>query len=478
MITYHLRLQPPGCGAQTAGLLYDSDWRASVLVTPFVPFRGMGASLAVFGLGYVGSVSAACLAARGHRVIGVDTSTQKVDRINMGRAPIVEADIGELVERVVADRRLTATIDFRRAVASSSVALVCVGTPSLPSGALDTRHLERVAEQIGAVLPTLGRRYVVVIRSTMLPNTAEQVVIPILEKASGLVADRDFDVCVNPEFLREGTSVRDFFEPPKTVVGEISPGAGNAVAQLYEGLPGPLYQVPLAVAEMAKYVDNSFHALKVTFANEVGALCKALQLDSHQVMDIFKSDTKLNVSPAYLTPGFAFGGSCLPKDLRALLHHARHSDVRLPMLEGVLPSNEYQIQRLFEMVITSGATNVGLLGLSFKSGTDDLRESPMVDIAERLLGRGLNLRIHDAQVSMSHLHGANRMYVEQRIPHLADLLVADPADAVRHSDLVIVATQEPRALSALAYSDRCTVIDLVRPRQLNKNNERYVGFAW
>ena len=438
----------------------------------------MTTGIAVFGLGYVGCVSAACFAERGNRVIGVDTAVEKVDLINSGRTPVVEADIAELIERGVTSGRLRATTDVAEAVGASEVALVCVGTPSHPSGALDTSYLERVAQQIGEVLPGLGRRYLVVVRSTMLPGTAEAVVVPALEKASGLVAGRDFDVCVNPEFLREGTSVRDFFDPPKTVVGELEEGCGDALVRLYEGLPGPVHRVPLVVAEMVKYVDNSFHAVKVGFANEIGSFCKAFGLDSHQVMDIFKADTKLNISPAYLTPGFAFGGSCLPKDVRALVHRARHADVDLPVLQSLLPSNERQVQRVFDMVLETGARRVGLLGLSFKSGTDDLRESPMVELAERLLGRGFDLRIHDAQVAVSRLRGANRAYVDSRIPHLSTLLTPSPDDVVSHAEVVVVGTRDPAAVAAARAAQGRTVIDLVRPGGLDEKEPGYVGISW
>jgi GDP-mannose 6-dehydrogenase len=438
--------------------------------------------LAVFGLGYVGAVSAACLADRGHEIVGVDANPQKVSMIAAGRSPIVEELIDDLVARVVVDGALRATADAGEAVRSSDVALVCVGTPSAANGSLSTRYLEAVAEQIGRILATLGRRYTVVIRSTMLPGTCEHVVIPRLEAASGLRAGADFGIAVNPEFLREGTSVRDFRAPPKTVIGAGDDQSGDVVASLYEGLPGPVFRVPLAVAEMTKYVDNSFHALKIGFANEIGALCKAQGLDSHAVMDIFKSDTKLNVSEAYLTPGFAFGGSCLPKDLRALLHHARRADVSVPILEHVLPSNDEHIRRVFDDIVATGRRRVGLLGLAFKPGTDDLRESPMVELAERLLGRGCDLLIHDRHVMTSRLAGANRAYVESRIPHLSRVMAPSPRTVIAHAELVIVATQDEEALVALRDVDGKVVIDLVRPRGADDLARHfadgYTGVAW
>jgi GDP-mannose 6-dehydrogenase len=439
------------------------------------------ARIAVFGLGYVGSVSAACLAERGNEVIGVDVSPEKVAMINAGRAPVYEERIGELTEDVVAAGRLRATTDAKEAIAASDLALVCVGTPSSASGGLSTKHLEHVAGEIGCGIADLDRRYTVVIRSTMLPGTCEEIVIPRLEEGSQRRAGADFGVCVNPEFLREGTSVRDFYDPPKTVVGELEPRGGELVASLYEGLPGPVYRVPLRVAEMTKYVDNAFHALKVGFANEIGRLCKALSLDSHRVMEIFVADTKLNISPAYLRPGFAFGGSCLPKDLRALLYAARHADVEVPILERVLDSNEAQIARVFDLVMGAGVQRVGLFGLSFKAGTDDLRESPMVSLAERLLGRGLELLIYDNEVAVSRLRGANRAYVEERIPHLSRLM-ASSADAVAtHAEVCILGSSDPAALGAIERrGDGLIVIDLVRPAGVDAVSERpgYIGINW
>jgi GDP-mannose 6-dehydrogenase len=419
--------------------------------------------IAVFGLGYVGAVSAACFADRGHDVIGVDVSADKVAMVAAGRAPIVEERIGELMAEVVAAGRLRATTSAAEAVAASDLALVCVGTPSAPNGGLSTEYLERVADQIGEAMRDLGRRYTVVVRSTMLPGTCEGRVIPRLEAASGLCAGEGFGVAVNPEFLREGSSVKDFYDPPKTVVGEVDEATGELVASLYEGLPGPVFRVPIAVAEMTKYVDNSFHALKVAFANEIGAICKARGLDSHQVMEIFRADTKLNISSAYLKPGFAFGGSCLPKDVRALTYLARQSDVAVPILEHVLPSNEEHVRRVFERIVATGKRRVGMLGLSFKAGTDDLRESPMVDLAERLHGRGFELLIHDRNVMVSRLAGANRAYVEARIPHLSRLMAESPESVVNHAEVCIVATADPVALAALQHANGSTqVIDLVR----------------
>lgn len=436
--------------------------------------------VAVFGLGYVGSVSAACLASRGHSVVGVDVRAEKVDMLNQGQSPVVEDRLGELVAAQVAAARLCATTDSVRAIAQSDIALVCVGTPSAANGSLSTGSLERVSDEIGSALAGHRGRYTVVVRSTMLPMTSEQIVLPRLQIASGMRVGEDFGLAVNPEFLREGSSVSDFFDPPKVVIGQFDDASGDAVADLYAGLPGPVFRVPMAVAEMIKYTDNSFHALKAGFANEIGAICKALGLDTHAVMEIFTSDTKLNISPAYLRPGFAFGGSCLPKDLRALVHRARREDVPVPILESVGPSNEGQIDRAFKIIEATGKRRVGLLGLAFKPGTDDLRESPLVALAERLLGRGFELLIHDPQVAVSRLLGANRAYVEQRIPHLSRFIADSPDEVVHHAEICVVGAADPEAIAALRRVDGRIVVDLVRfPGSADYDDDpRYIGINW
>ena len=439
----------------------------------------MSESLAVFGLGYVGAVSAACFASRGHRVIGVDVSPDKVAMVNEGRTPVLEADIGELIEDVVGDGRLTATSDATQAIAETDLAIVCVGTPSGRGGGLDTGFLERVATDIGDALRDRPGRYTVVVRSTMVPGTSRGVVIPALEAAAGREVGRDLGYAVNPEFLREGTSVKDFHEPPKTVIGQSDDASGLQVAALYDGLPGPVFRVDVGVAEMVKYADNSFHALKVSFANEIGTVCKALDLDSHEVMDIFKSDTKLNLSPAYLTPGYAFGGSCLPKDVRAITHTARHLDASVPLLSSILDSNEAIVDRAFDMILASGVQRVGMFGLSFKQGTDDLRESPLVTLAERCLGRGLEMLIWDDQVQLSSIQGANRAFIDSRIPHLSKLLVSSPESVASHSQLAVLGTKRDVAVEAVARSEAEHVLDLVRVVHDGvTSREGYSGVAW
>ncbi|WP_019970723.1 nucleotide sugar dehydrogenase [Mycobacterium sp. 141] len=438
-------------------------------------------SISVFGLGYVGCVSAACLAARGHTVVGVDVSHTKLDFLRDGKSPVVEDRIGELVADVVQAGRLTVTTDAAQAVSVSDISIVCVGTPSAASGGLLTRFLENVSEEIGTALMHKDGWHVIVFRSTMVPGTCEQLLIPILERTSGKRVGVDFGVCVNPEFLREGTSVTDFENPPKTVVGESDARSGSEVMDLYDGLPGPRFRVPISVAEMTKYVDNSFHALKVTFGNEIGALCARLGLDSHTVMDIFLSDTKLNISPAYLRPGFAFGGSCLPKDVRALTHTARQNDLELPVLSNVLVSNEAQLRRTVDKIIELGRRKVTILGLAFKSGTDDLRESPMVELAERLIGKGYDVKVYDANVALSQLIGANREYLDTHLPHVGQLVTADLSQALDHGELLVVGATEPglgEAIDALD-GDR-VVIDLVRlpDAETRRAKPGYIGIGW
>jgi GDP-mannose 6-dehydrogenase len=436
--------------------------------------------IAVFGLGYVGCVSAAVFAKRGHTVVGVDVSPLKVDLIQRGEPPVLEPGLVELVKETVAAGSLSATGDAEAAIAQSDISLVCVGTPSEGSGGPDTQALERVLSTIGRALVTTDRPHTVVIRSTTLPGTCQQLVVPLLERASGRQAGEGFGVAVNPEFLREGSSLSDFEDPPKTVIGELDRASGDPVALLYEEFSAPVFRVSLGVAEMVKYVDNAFHALKVGFANEVGAASKAFGLDSHEVMRIFRSDSKLNISAAYLTPGFAFGGSCLPKDLRALLHAARRADIELPILQNVLVSNERHLRRTVDTILALSVRRVGLFGLSFKPGTDDLRESPLVELAEQLLGKGLSLKIYDPAVSLSRLVGANRDYVERRIPHLAALLAETPEEVMDHAEVCVIGACRPEAIEALARADGRRIVDLARlpDARERRGNPGYIGIAW
>ena len=406
--------------------------------------------LAVYGLGYVGCVSAAAFARLGHDVVGVDSVDAKVEMLNAGTSPVMEPGLPGLVRELVAAGSLRATTEGEEAMVDADLALICVGTPSEPNGSLATDALERVAATIGGGLARRSGsapRPTVVVRSTSIPGTTEEIVGRTVEATSGRTRGEGFGLAMNPEFLREGSSLSDFDDPPKTVIGQLDDESGDTVASLYEHLRAPVFRVPLRVAEMVKYADNAFHATKISFANELGALCKAMGIDSHEVMNLFCADTKLNISTAYLTPGFAFGGSCLPKDLRALTHAGRTLDLELPLLDSILRSNEGHLRRAVDMVMASGRGRVGLFGLSFKPGTDDLRESPLVELAEQLLGKGFDLRIYDPTVSLSTLMGANRDYVQQHIPHLSRLLVADAAEVMEHADVCVIGMRSPAALN-------------------------------
>jgi GDP-mannose 6-dehydrogenase len=435
--------------------------------------------ISVLGLGYVGAVSAACLAKEGHEVIGVDPERTKVDLINAGRTPIIEKDIGEIIAEQVAAGRLVATTDLDAAVRNTDLAFVCVGTPSRANGGIDLKFVRRVCEQIGRTLASHQGAPVIVMRSTMLPGTMREVVIPTLEKFSGKRAGEEFGVCINPEFLREGTSVHDYYHPPKTVIGEVNRASGDLLATLWSRMPGPLLRTDIETAEMIKYADNCWHALKVGFANEIGNICKAVEVDAHKVMDIFCQDQKLNLSPYYLKPGFAFGGSCLPKDLRALLYKAKTLDVQLPILSSILPSNQQQMERGVQAVIEKGNKKVGILGFSFKAGTDDLRESPMVELTERLLGKGFDLRIYDRNVSLAALHGANRDYILNRIPHISRLMVPTMDEVLDHAQTIVIGNAAPEFSDVpKRVGDGQTIIDFVRICDSRTVLGVYEGLCW
>ena len=434
--------------------------------------------ISVFGLGYVGCVSAACFAKEGHQVIGVDVNPTKADIVNRGESPIVEAGMTELVREMVTAKRLQATTDTAEAIRTSDVSLVCVGTPSNPNGSLDLTYIARVCEQIGAALREKAERHVVIIRSTMLPGTIETVVVPALEQFSNKNAGADFGVCINPEFLREGTSLKDFYAPPFTLIGADTEETAAVVKSLYSGIAAPTFVTAVKTAEMVKYVCNCFHALKISFANEVGNICKALGIDSHEVMEVFCQDTKLNLSSYYLKPGFAFGGSCLPKDLRAINYKAKQLDVEAPLLSSILPSNRRQIERAIEMVLHTGKKRIGVLGFSFKAGTDDLRESPMVTLIETLIGKGLQLALYDRDVSLARLFGANKEFIERGIPHISQLMCASVGEVLDVSDVLIIGNkaEEFRAIESELRPDQ-QVIDLVRMFEKLSGNG-YQGICW
>lgn len=431
--------------------------------------------ISVFGLGYVGVVATGCLATDGHQVLGVDPNPEKIRLINEGLSPIVEAQVGELI--AAAGSRIRATDDAIRAVLETDLSLVCVGTPSQGNGSLDLSYVRRVCEQIGTAIRGKTQRHTVVIRSTILPGTMANLVLPVLETASGKRAGSDFGLCNNPEFLREGTAVHDYRNPPKTVIGEIDKASGDMVASLYEGLDAPLIRTSLEVAETVKYIDNVWHAVKVAFANEMGSICKQVNVDSHQVMDIFCKDTKLNISPYYMKPGFAFGGSCLPKDVRALSYKAQTLDLDLPLLRAIMPSNRNHIDRGFEMITRHRGRRIGILGFSFKAGTDDLRESPLVEIIERLIGKGFDVRVYDRNVRLAALQGGNRDYILNHIPHISRLMVDSIEALLDHAETVVIGNGSPE-FENLAVREDQHLVDLVRIGNALPSGGNYDGICW
>src|SRR6478609_7824482 len=436
--------------------------------------------VSVFGLGYVGSVSAASFAADGHTVVGVDVNADKVASLNEGRSPIVEKGLDELIKDNTANGRLRATTSTADAIRETEISLICVGTPSRKNGSLDLTYLERVAEQIGEALKDKDDYHVVVVRSTVLPGTTHEIVIPALERTSGKKYGTGFGVSVNPEFLREGTAIQDFRHPPMTLVGHNYRSDAEPTQALYAKVEAPMVTTTIRTAEMIKYASNTWHALKVTFANEVGNLCKRLKIDSHEVMDIFCRDEKLNLSSYYMKPGFAFGGSCLPKDVRAMQYRAKEVDLEMPVIQSILGSNQLQIQHAIDRIVETGRKKVGLLGFSFKADTDDLRESPMVILAEALLGKGYELRIYDRNVSLARLVGANRTYINEQIPHLSSLLRDSIDEVLQDADVIVVGNAAPEFSDALTRTrEDQIVLDLVRvktPREQIRAD--YRGICW
>ena len=436
-------------------------------------------NLAVCGLGYVGSVTATCLAKAGHNVIGVDVNEDKARMIREGVPPVIEEGLTPVLREVVADGKLTATSDLNMAVAQSDATLVAVGTPSRPNGSLDTTALERVCEDLGRALQNNARPHTVIIRSTVLPGTCRNLLIPIIQESAHKACDETLGVTYNPEFMREGTSVKDFYTPPFTIVGRDNDHHGSVAAALYAGINAPLERTTIETSEMLKYACNAFHAIKISFANEIGVFAAEHKVDGREVMRLVCMDRKLNIAPTYMKPGFAFGGSCLPKDLRALLHRAKMADLKLPVLDSILPSNSQQLQRGIDLVYKTGKMNVGLLGLTFKSGTDDLRESPYVDMAETLIGKGYKLRIHDDNVEMARLVGANAAYLNKRLPHVTALL-GTIEDVMNHSEVIVVCNNDPRYAQAVQHRrTEQKVIDLVGlPSNDTSKSRRLTGIAW
>jgi GDP-mannose 6-dehydrogenase len=436
--------------------------------------------ISTFGLGYVGTVTAACLADKGHRVIGVEINPEKLALFRGGKSPIFEPHLAPLLEKAHRSGRFVATTDVAEAIAGSDLSLVCVGTPSKKGGQPDTSHVEDVAREIGAALRLKRGVHTVAVRSTMLPGAIDSLIVPRIEEASGLTAGRTLRVVANPEFMREGFAICDFYQPPFVLIGERSHGEGDMVAEAYSFVNAPQVRTSIRAAEAVKFACNAFHALKVTFTNEFGYFCKAHGIDSHEVMEVFCQDAKLNISAAYLSPGLAFGGSCLPKDLRALVSRAREAHLDLPMLEAVARSNSEQIQRTVDLIAERGHREVGLLGLSFKAGTDDLRESPLVIIAETLIGRGFKLAIHDSEIELTRLTGANKRFLEEKLPHISSLLASSVDDVVRRSKTLVICKRatEYAGLQELIRSGQ-EIVDLVAMLRPNgRPLEHYHGLYW
>jgi len=436
-------------------------------------------NISIFGLGYVGIVTAGCMSSRGHNIIGVDINETKVDMLKMGISPIIEKNLPELLFQAKNKNLLSATTDHLNAIENSELSFICVGTPSRANGSINTEYINSVCAKIGACLEVKNDFHTLVVRSTILPGTCKELIIPVIENISGKKEGIDFSLAFNPEFLRESTAVYDFYNPPKTVIGSDSTYVANLIFKLYEGFPGPMIQTTIEIAEMIKYVDNTFHALKITFANEIGHICKRIGIDSHEVMKIFIQDKKLNISSNYLNPGFAFGGSCLPKDLRAINYLGKMLDLEMPLLNSIIPSNNLQILAAIKKIISYGKKKIGIAGFSFKAGTDDLRESPLIEIIETLLGKGFDLKLYDINVSASSLIGSNKKYLYDHIPHISSLMVNSLNELLSDREIIIIGNNDNEFKTLLTKCrDDQIIIDLVRIGDNSNARPNYEGICW
>jgi len=436
-------------------------------------------TISIFGLGYVGTVTAACLAKNGNRVIGVDKDESKVNLIGLGQSPIVEPKINDLLNDAINAEILTSTSNVSEAIMNSDISIIAVGTPSRKNGSIDLKYVENVCKEIAGILKNKKKYHTVILRSTVLPETCEKILIPIIEKISNKKQEKDFGFIFNPEFLREGSAVDDFYFPPKTVIGCSSSKDAQLMKNLYNFTKAPLFITSYKVAEMVKYADNAFHATKVIFGNEIGALAKTIDVDSHEVMNIFCSDTKLNISSYYLKPGFAFGGSCLPKDLRALMNMARHKNISTPLISSLIPSNEEHIDRAFEMIINYNKKKIGFLGFAFKANTDDLRESPILNLMERLIGKGYDVRCYDDSVQLAKLVGSNKLQLKNKLPHISKLMVNSQDELVDESELIIIGNSNKEYLKSITkLNNDQVVVDLVRISEQINYEINYNGICW
>jgi GDP-mannose 6-dehydrogenase len=436
--------------------------------------------ISIFGLGYVGIVTSACLSKKGNKIIGVDVNEVKVDLLNKGISPIIEKDLPELLTEGKKNGLISATQNSGKAIHESELSIICVGTPSRANGSLNTGYIENVCEEIGEALKSKSEKHILVFRSTMLPGTMRELVIPTLEKTSGKEHNVDFYVAFNPEFLRESTAVYDFFNPPKTVVGTDMEEIADKIMSLYSDIDAPVIKTQIEIAEMVKYVDNNFHALKITFANEIGQICKKVKIDSHKVMNIFTQDRKLNISPAYFKPGFAFGGSCLPKDLRAINYLSKMNDLQTPLLNSLIPSNNIQILSTIKKIMSYGKKKIGIAGFSFKEGTDDLRESPIIEVIETLIGKGYDIKLYDENVSMAKLIGANKEYINNRIPHISSLMVESLEELIKDREIIVIGNKDEKFKRILNETREGQIIfDLVRIGEIESNiKAEYEGICW